>query len=386
MAGPAADRELSRAVAVPPRGDLREARTTFRVATISDDVAIRQLLRETPMQGAIRITFEREPDCFRGADVAGGEERTIVAYEMERLVCMGRCIRRDAWLNGAVRSVGYLGELRLDESARGRFGILRDGYRFFHALERETRADLYFTSIAADNERARRLLERGARGLPAYTGLSELDTLLVSIPRGARKAKLCVENATPERIPDMLRVLNAPLHQLAAVWTADRLRALERHGLPLDRFLLVRDGNDIVACGALWDQRSFRQTVIRGYSRPFAVVRPFVNLARRAFGTPHLPRVGSALAHVFLSPLGFVDGAEGMLSDFVEAAVPFAARCGAEFLTLALPATDPRLAGLRRRFSTRTWRSRLYRVDWRGERKFQFAGNGAPFLPDVALL
>ncbi len=368
MAGTAADRELG---------------TRFAVATEADEAAIRRLLRDNPMRGAITVSFEREPDYFRGADVAGGEDQTIVAFADGQLVCMGRCTQRECWVNGAVRRVGYLAELRLDAMARGRFGILRDGYEFFHALQHDDPADLYFTSIAADNDRARRLLETGARGLPAYCYLAEVDTLLIAVPRRPRAVKLGVEPATPERVPDLLRVLNGQRHQLATVWTAENLRALEDHGLPLDRFFLALDGGEVVACCALWDQRGFRQTVIRGYSPALAVARPAVNFASRIFGTPHLPPAGSVLAHAFLSPLAFVRGAEVTLSEFIESFFPLASQIGAEFLTLALPTTDTRLAALCRRVSARTWRSRLYRVDWPGRRALEVAGT---FLPDVALL
>ncbi len=371
MAGTAADCELS---------------TRFAVAAAADDAAIRRLLRENPMRGAISLSFDREPDYFRGANLAGGEDQTIVAFADGRLVCMGRCTERECWVNGASRRVGYLGELRLDATARGRFAVLRDGYGFFHDLQRDDPAELYFTSIAADNDRARRLLERGARGLPRYDFLGELDTLLVAVPRRPTATKLRVEVATPDRLPDMLRVLNAGRHQLAAVWTVERLHALAAHGLPLNRFLLGLDGNEVVACGALWDQRSFRQTVIRGYSRPLTVARPAVNFASRVLGTPRLPPVGSVLAHAFLSPLACVSGAEALLPDFLEAFLPLASQIGAEFLTLALPTLDPRLSRLRHRFSTRTYRSRLYRVDWPELTPVGFRGTDGPFLPDVALL
>lgn len=371
MAGTAADCELS---------------TRFAVATEADDAAIRRLLRENPMRGAISLSFEREPDYFRGANLAGGDDRTIVTFADGRLVCMGRCTERECRVNGASRRVGYLGELRLDETARGRFGILRDGYGFFHDLQRDDPAELYFTSIAADNDRARRLLERGARGLPRYHFLGELDTLLVAVPRRPRSRRLRVEVATPDHVPDMLCVLNAGCHQLAAVWTAERLHALAAHGLPLHRFLLAFDGGEVVACGALWDQRSFRQSVIRGYSRPLTIARPVVNLASRVLGTPRLPRGGSVLAHAFISPLALASEAEAKLPDFVEAFFPLASQIGAEFLTLALPTLDPRLPALRHRFSTRTYRSRLYRVDWPGLTPVGFGGTDWPFLPDVALL
>jgi hypothetical protein len=358
----------------------------FAVATRADDAAIRRLLRENPMRGAVSVGFEREPGYFRGADLAGGVDQTIVAHDGARLVCMGRCTDRECWVDGRETRVGYLAELRLDAAARGRFGILRWGYEFFRELHRDDPAAVYFTSIAADNERARRLLESGVRGLPAYAFLSELDTLLVAVPRRVRTSRLRVECATQERVPDLLRVLNAHglRHQLAAVWTAERLAALAEHGLPSERFLLACDGDEIVACGALWDQRGFRQTVLHSYSRSLAIARPFVNFASLILGAPRLPHPGAVLAHAFLSPLAFVEGAEAMLPEFIEAFFSLAAQAGVEFLTLALPTTDPRLPTLRRRLSTRTWRSRLYRVSWPGQPCSSFEATA--LLPDVGLL
>jgi len=181
---------------------------------------------------------------------------------------MGRCTRRSCWVDGTARRVGYLSELRLDATARGRFRILRDGYQFFRTLQQDAPAHLYFTSIAADNHRARSLLEKGARGLPAYAFLAELDTLLVAIPRRPGAAKLRVESATLEHVPEIVRVLNDPGAAPPTCRSMDcgNLARSCTQVLPLDRFFVVPDGRKIVACGALWDQRDFRQTVIHSYS------------------------------------------------------------------------------------------------------------------------
>ncbi|MGV3533527.1 MAG: hypothetical protein ACO1QR_14265, partial [Chthoniobacteraceae bacterium] len=324
MAGPALDRELSAA-----------ARTRFDVATEADDAAIRRLLRENAMEGAVSLTLEREPDNFRGVGLAGGEDQTIVAFTGERLACMGRCSQRDCWLDGRATRVGYLAELRLDSHARGQFRILRDGYKFFHELQQDAPAEFYFTSIGAENERARRLLERGVRGMPSYIFLAELETLLVTVPRRPRRARLQLETATDQDIPDIVRLQN--LHgsrfQLAAVWTDETIRALQHHGLPIHRFRVLREGGELVACGALWDQRGFRQIVIQRYAFPLSLARCPLDLASRILGTPRLPRPGAALPHAFLSPLAFAPGAEAMLPDFLEAFFPLAAQAGIEYLT-----------------------------------------------------
>ncbi len=377
MAGIAAPGQLTRAPA-----------TRFAVAGEADEAAIRRLLRDNPMRGAVDLTFEREPDYFRGTDVAGGNDQTIVAFRDSQLVCMGRCSRRECWANGKAIQAGYLAELRLNDSVRSQFRIVRDGYQFFRELEFDDPAAVYYTSIGADNDRARRFLEAGTRGMPRYRFLGELDTLLIAVPRRPKSVRLLVASATEADLPRIVRVLNdhGRRHQFAAVWTPERIAALGAHGLPLDRFQLAFAGDEVVACGALWDQRGFRQTMIRGYSPLLSFTRPLINIGSRILGRPGLPPAPSVLRHAFLSPPGFAKGWEHLLPDFVEACFPAATQAGIDFVTLALPTTDDRLPELRRRFATRTWRSRLYQVVWPDRHAMKLQPQGAPFLPDVALL
>ncbi len=362
--------------------------TRFAVATAGDDPAIRRLLRETPMRGAIRIGFEREPDYFRSSDLAGGVDQTIVAFDGEQLVCAGRCTHRTCWVNGRETRVGYLGELRLAEGGRGRFTIVRDGYRFFHSLQRSDPPALCFTSIAADNMRARRLLESGLRGLPSYGFLAELDSVLIAVPRRPRVSGLRLESATSNRLPDVVRLLNedAIQHQLAAVWTPAKLLSLERHGLPLNQIYVAFEGNELVACGALWDQRAFRQTVVHSYAPPLSFARSVLNGVSSLLGLPGLPAPGAVLPLGFVCPLGFKKGAEALLPEFIAGLLGVASLRSLDFLTLARPANDPHLRNLRRAFTTRTYHSRLYRVDWPGEPQLAFDSSMTAFLPDVALL
>src|SRR5258708_4483905 len=115
----------------------------FEVATATDNADIRRLLRENPMTGRIGLSFEREPDYFADAGLAGELKQTIVARERGRIVCSGSCTIRQRFINGGPRRVGYLGGLRLDKSVNGRFGILRGGYEFFRTIQSDRAADFY---------------------------------------------------------------------------------------------------------------------------------------------------------------------------------------------------------------------------------------------------
>jgi hypothetical protein len=381
MVGTVADGQLTSVASAPPGTSVR-----FAVATRADDAAIRRLLRENPMRGAVTLTLEREPGYFQGTALAGGEDQTIVAFERDRLLCMGRCTIREAWLNGRAQRVAYLAELRLDATAQGRFDILRRGYRFFHELQRASPADFTFTSIATDNTRARRLLERGLPGLPRYEFLGGLTTLLISTrPRRlfARPKQDVLETTTADELAEFFN-RSASCYQLAPIWTPERILRLGTHGLAADSFGVVRTNGRIIAAGALWDQRSFRQTVIRGYSRSLACVRPIVNTLGGLLGFSPLPRAGSVLSHAFLSPFAASPDVASLLPSVVSAFCRRAAAKGIDYLTLGLPSNDLRLTGLRRCFRTRTYASRIYRVRWPGDPACEI--DSRPILPDVALL
>jgi hypothetical protein len=175
-------------------------------------------------------------------------------------------------------------------------------------------------------------------------------------------------------------------YQFATVWTEERLGDLAARGLPLERILLAKRDGNLAACGGVWDQRRFRQTVIGGYSGLLRLAFPIVNRIHQALGRPRLPAPASAVAQALLSPLAFEKGAELLLPAFVEACFPCAASAGVEWLTVSLPDHDLRVAELRRRFHVRAWPSRLYRVRWPESVPIQDVLTPATLWPEVGLL
>jgi len=377
MAGTTLDRQLTPA---------RTARVPFALATPADDVDVRRLLRENPMPGQITLTLEREPDYFVDAGLPGTEKQTIIANEGGRVVCTGNCSIRERFVNGQPHRVGYLGGLRLDARTAGRFDILRRGYEFFRELQADRPADFYFTSIAADNATARKFLERGLPGMPAYEFIGEFVTVLLPIESRASN------HTEPEADAlDFYKLLDCldkhgRDYQFAPRWSVAELSALLSLNLKADDFQVMRDGGRINACAALWDQRAFKQTVIRGYTPWLALARPAVNFAARILGTPRLPAVGSTLAHAFVSHLAVEPENTDALIGLVSKLRMCAAGRRIEFLTLGFAANDPHLTLLRRKFNCREYRSRIYVVRWPGLGSSARELDGRCLGPEVALL
>jgi len=361
-------------------------RLRFDIAADGDDADIRRLLRENPMPGRISISFEREPNYFADAKLSGEIKQTIVARDGGRVVCVGSCTIRQRFVNGRSVRVGYLGGLRLDASHSGRFEILRLGYEFFHQLQADTPADFYFTSIARDNARARSILERGLPGMPSYEFIGEFVTVLLPAQLG-HPAPEVVENRNPtaEQIVTLLNNHNRE-RQLAPCWAEDEVTALRPLGLNLSDFAFVTDSGCVDAMAASWDQRVFKQTVVRDYTRSLGRARAVLNLAARFAGGTRLPAIGEVLRNVYVSHLAHDLDKPDLLIQLIAELRRVAAQRKTELLTLGFAANDPSLAVVRRNFRGREYHSRLYIVRWPD------CGGGARELdqrvlaPEVALL
>src|SRR5262249_43630213 len=124
----------------------------------------------------------------------------------------------------------------------GRFDVLRRGYEFFAELQTKATADFYFTSIAEENARARRFLERGVAGMPRYEFVGTFVTLIIRVgrrsgrgdfetvsPLGTREAKAFGSSAFAEQFLAFLNAQNNGF-QFAPAWSPQDLIALGQLG------------------------------------------------------------------------------------------------------------------------------------------------------------
>lgn len=372
-----------------------------------DEAGVRAVLRRAVVPGTVRVAFTREPHYEAGAGLAGGEDLTVVARRGGEVVGMGQSTVHTLHRNGSPRRVAYFGLLRLLPGTADGVRLLRDGYAMLLDGLRRSRVDACFTSIADENDRARRVLEHGTKlGLPAYTRLASLVTFLapVSLPGGpngpgengsdagggrAVGAGRPVEAGAAGLGPDRAE-LAAFLHaqaqgaHLTPAWNPAQWAGLARHGVAPAGFVVTRRGGVVNGAGAVWDQRAFRQTVVSGYSGGLGVVRPFVNAARALRGAPLLPPPGSVLGQ------GAVIGAgvTGMAAwpPLWRGLCRQAASLGLSWLVLSRDARDPDVPVLRRLLRAREYRTTLYDVSLEAGATSRDAWDSRLFRPEVGLL
>jgi hypothetical protein len=350
------------------------------VAARTDEAGLRRLMRESVMPGAVRIAFTREPDYFSADGLAGAEDVTIVARREGQVTGSGRCSVYPMLRNGVRHRIGYLGLLRVAAGTSESPRLIRDGYELLRG-DVESRADGFFTSIASDNVRARRVLELGGRlGLPAYRRLCDLVTLIAPVRSITAKPGDAVSD--DELVAFLAQ--DSRRFQLSLAWDHTALQDLARHGVSARDFTTVRRNGRIVACAAIWDQRAFRQTVIDGYEGALAHLRPIINAALVMRGRPRLPAPGTVLDQAAILGASVPDSREwGALWHELQAR---ASQRGLSWLAIARDARDPEVAILRRLTRGHEYRTSLYEVTWAGGERWPDPWDERVFRPEVGLL
>jgi hypothetical protein len=337
------------------------------------------------MEGWIHLGLEREPSFFRAEGLLG-ETTVMVAREgggNGPLIGACACTWMPVHLNGEVRRMPYLGGLRVASAFRHRPHLIREGFRALAEVGGfAAETALAFTSLARENHRARRLLERGLPGLPRYTPLGELETWVLPA-RGEPTGRL--HAATASDLPDLIALINETgrASHLSPQVT-ERWLAGEPGGLRVADFLVRREGAVLETCVALWDQRSFKQVRVHGYRAPLNLLRVPWNLWSAVRGGVKLPAPKGRLEAAYLAFASFrSDDWEAAALDITDA-LAWAAQRGVEAALLGLPSGHPLGSRLRRGRTPWTYPTCIEAVRW--PEATPLVLDARPVHPEIALL
>jgi hypothetical protein len=342
-------------------------RFEFALATESDDGELRELLRHISMPGNITLAFLREPLFFLAEQVGSTASQVIVCRDRQQgqIVGMGSRSFRCVYIDGKPTNVGYLSMLRGIAQARGNIGLAR-GYKYLKELHADGAVPYYFTTILDDNTEATRLLTSGRAGLPIYQPVARLVAYLIPLARKRRgqKSSSAVSRGERDYLPQAVAFLQEwnSCYQFAPVYTLqDMLR--ESDLLPdfsWENLYVYHEHGKVLGTLGVWDQQSFKQTVVTAYSRKMQVIRPLYNLYAYARGIPRLPRAGASINVLYAS---FVSGNRPVFAQLLRQACADWSGKDYDYLSVGF-CTNNECSSAASRYATQRIASTLYIVYW----------------------
>ena len=378
---------IARPVLASPAATAQRYR--FAIARQADEPEIRRLLRDAVFPGDVRITLEREPDALSGLAIEGHVHQTIVARRdtSADVAAMATRSVRQRFVNGESTPVGYLSQLRIAPGYRRHRRLLDAGFEYCHRLHEDGVTRIYLASVVSDNGAALKLLARRSSSWPRFEPVATLTTLAIPVRHVRRTSVIPRVAESSEDVKEAIACLsrNGRRHQFSPDWVPDAFDG-SVPGLSRSALRLAERRGRIVGCAALWDQRAWRQVVVRGYSRALAMSRWLVNVTTRWTGVPSLPPAGSRLEFAYASHLAVDDDDCDIASALIAAVCESARARGLDYVAIGLPTDAPLTAALQSRFRHRAYQSVLHVAFWADGEEIANRLDSRPYLPELGTL
>lgn len=264
-------------------------------ASAEDGKEILRILESSAAQGGIELVYTRREDAWVSYMKEPGQAHVFVSKNGSRTV--GTCAElvRQVYIGGEKCTAAYVCGLKKDAEYDGMVGF---GPGFIPALQHDD-VDFYYCSVVADNTEAQRMFAKNSRAL-SMRPIAEYKTYIFS-PRVRVKAPshaLTFRQATQADLPALLEFLNTEGRKKDLFPVMESLEPF--HGLTVDNFYLLLDGNHIVAVGGLWDQTDYKQYIVKKYHGMMKLAR-IANPLLSALGYIRLPKENAPLNLAMLS-------------------------------------------------------------------------------------
>lgn len=276
-------------------------------ARSQDNADILALLAETPQPGAISLAFERAPDYFHGAAISCDNPEVFVLRQKGSgaapILGVFDIGTRSLYVNGELQTVRYLHDLRLAQGVRGG-QALNLAFQTTRALMGDD--DLFQAVILDDNRLFLTAVTRPRKTTPDLTTRGRIETSLI-YGRGSGRdtsSGIDIRQAVVKDLPAMQALIDqeGPRRQFFNRYDLSQIAAENPYyrGLTVSDFYLMVEGNELLGMVGTWDQKSFKQTRIAGYSKPVRITRPLYNAWAFATGGLPLPCAGHCFSYLTL--------------------------------------------------------------------------------------
>lgn len=347
-------------------------RFTFDVAGPEDGQSVLQILETAAFKGQISLLYTRRPDAYQSFLKEGKEVELLVCRDQKdhAIAGFGAYAIRHLYVNGRPERVAYIFGLRANGAYLKSYPILHKAYGYLYERLKERKISFCLTTILEENAHASDVLLRTRTFMPSYEFLRNYEVYALKTGMKAKNQNGLVFRMAEEKdIGSLVEFLNneGKKHQFFPVMSEDDLRQ-GFHGLTLNDFYIVLQGQHILAAGAVWDQRSYKQYVVYEYKKSMKVLQR-ISEALPVLKLPFLPKEGEMLNFFTLSFWAVKDNQRDVFNYFIEnlskTFTPYS------FFLVGLCEDHPFKRSILRKPHI-VYKSKIYLVDWIKDQAMSF--------------
>jgi len=348
----------------------------FQKAKSEDSQEILEILEENEFKGQISLTYTRRPNAYHSFQQEGQDVELIICRDnkSQRIIGFGAGVVKEAYVDGEKRRICYLFGLRMRKEYRKRARVVHRAYEFLREIFEKKEVDFYISTILAENTYAQQLLEKKRKFMPTYEYIDDYQVYNIKTGLKYKKdsnLKLRLQQATKEDIPKIIDFINqcGKKYQFYDVLEENDLLTGKLANLNYNDFymLMNQQNNELLACGACWEQSSYKQYIVEGYSGLYKLMLP-ISMLFPLFGYPSLPKVGSRLDFFILSFWAIKDNDPDIFRSFINLIANQITDY--PYFSIGLSATNPLIEILKEKPHF-LYQSKVYFVNWDKENRLK---------------
>lgn len=334
----------------------------FRLALTSDDEQIRRLVREIPIEGDIKLRYQREPSYFAVSAIQGNPNQTIVGVVNGQVMAVVSWNLQKVFVNGKICNAGYLSNVRVHPSVRSGFSLIK-GLKFLEQFIKKQETDFHFATLIDSNILTKSLFASGRSSLPKFYNQGRVFTYAIPLQKSKRNLqrdkRLNIVKASPGHKSEIITFLKNEGAK------TDFFPVIDEDSYNVDIFkqstfyIALNNSSSIVGVCSVVDFTSFKQHVVVGFTRSFRLVFFLLNLFLKLKGMHRIPKIGQK---VLMLHAGFTVVKNNNVQVFKS--LLYRVLCdfsgvGYHYITLALHENNPLINGMKK-ITKICYKSRLY--------------------------
>lgn len=287
------------------------------LADKSDGESILEILESSAAKGSIELLYTRRPNAYESYQKESDEAYVYGVKDEKQMLGTVAQIVRKVYIGGEIKKLGYVCGLKTAPDYQGNVNWVRT---FIKNLVRED-IDCYFCSIISDNVEAQKLFEKKRKKTMNMEFLQGYTTYMMApyFRFTVKNKNYVFEQVTKETEELVVQFLNSEGGKKDFFPVIESLSQFTDLN-PTD-FYMLKDGEEIVAAGALWKQTAYRQYIVTKYSSILKFARIF-NPVLKMLGYIQLPKENEVLDFPMLSFFISKDDSEEYYKAFLNSINP----------------------------------------------------------------
>ena len=262
----------------------------YRPATSADGPKMLKLIESHPAGGKIKIIYTRRPDAYQSYQTECADAEMILCVDDDgRILAQFACLPHKLYIDREIYTVGYVTGLhKADGEQVNIMKLLEAGY--IHSSAKQ-----FFCSVLDDNKSAFDMFAKRKLIHP----IRDYTTYLFN-PKAIKKTrhKFTFRRAMIYDTKEFLRFYNEVGSRYSYFPVISSLDDFA--GLTVSDFFILENGDNIVAAGALWNQKDYKQYIVLGYDGVYKFAA-LCNPILRALHYPPFPKVNEATHFAYIS-------------------------------------------------------------------------------------